>query len=360
MKAAAKENLDIKGGNSIKLAMEGDLNSPVLNFIGSYKNGVKLAAGVVDPDAVSGKLLAKTFKRANTFFEKGIKRFETSTAKKFRTVDKGLFSANFKEAGSQERDQIFRKLFSMDSPQGIQHLQQLVGKTKVLSGLRTVVNEAMERARQDMSEGLPGAKALDNIQKSLGIGTKNGELVLAQALKGSRTNVDELRHLFEMIKANDSVFNPKTSAFLQRRLTLTGPSAFLPGAAAGGYVSRLGGTALGHAIGVVTGITLLRKGAKYLTNPKNLQTMVRALDDSLGAQVRRNALARIINDNDSDLATLLEEGARLGYSVATEEEPEVTEPGIVTRAKEAQKDASRIVGGLSQSAIDKINAALAD
>ena len=108
--------------------------------------------------------------------------------------------ASFNEAGPQERDQLFRKLFNMDSPLGIEHLQQLVGKSNVLNGLRTVVSEAMEKAHESVLNNLPGAKALTNVKNALGIGTKNGELVLAQALKGSKVNVDSIKKLFNLMQ----------------------------------------------------------------------------------------------------------------------------------------------------------------
>ena len=186
IKSGANKNLNLGSGNIMKIAMESDLNSPQLNFLGSYKGGQKLPAGMKDPEAVTGAMIAQSFQRANTFFEKGLKRFETATAGKFRSVDRGAFKASFKEAGSQEQDQLFRKLFNMDSAIGIENLQQLVGKKNVLNGLRTVIDEAMEKAGDSLLDELPGPKALSNVRKALGIGTKNGELVLAQALKGSK------------------------------------------------------------------------------------------------------------------------------------------------------------------------------
>ena len=297
--------------------------------------------GVKDPEAVTGATIAKAFNRANTFFEKGLPRFETAAAKKFRSVNKGVFKASFKEAGSQEKDQLFRKLFNMESPEAIQNLQQLVGQKTVLNGLKTTIDQAMEKAGESLLADLPGSKALNNVKKALGIGTKSGELTLKQALKGSNVDVGEIKNLFKLIEANDSVFNPVTSSFLQRRLTLAGPAAFVGAGAAGGY-----GTAeeKGGIFGTIVAITLLRKGSSYLTNPKNLQTMVRALDDSLAPRVRRNAYVRLLNDAYAG-------GDPENQKFPTMEELETGVENVVSTTNEA---VDSIVNNLSPRAMEKI------
>ena len=336
IKSGANKNLNLGSGNIMKIAMESDLNSPQLNFLGSYKGGQKLPGGMKDPEAVTGAMIAQSFQRANTFFEKGLKRFETATAGKFRSVDRGAFKASFKEAGPQEQDQLFRKLFNMDSVIGIENLQQLVGKKNVLNGLRTVIDEAMEKAGNSLLDEVPGPKALANVRKALGIGTKNGELVLAQALKGSKVTVDSIKNVFKLIESSDSVFNPKTSSFLARRLTLAGPTAFTGLAGAGGYMAGGEGGGLGGVVGAVSTILLLRKGARYLTNPENLKTMVRALDDSLAPRVRRNAYARLLTDAE-DAQTAVDIGR---YAIGEED----SAPSVFDDSKKVIEDAQAITG----------------
>ena len=383
IKKAAEEGVDIDSGNSMLAGMEGDLNSPALNFAGSFSNGQPVPAKIIDkltgkeirnPEAVSGRDIAKAVTRANTFFTEGLQRFETATAKKFRAVDKQMFKATFKEAGPQERDQLFRKLFNMDSPLGIKHLQQLVGKSNVLNGLRTVMDDAFEKGTKGLSDGLPGAEALAKVRNALGIDTKKGALVLEQALKGSNVSVDQMREVFDLVSASDSVFNPQTSSFLQRRLTLGGPQAFLPGLTAGAAAGKVGEGMLSNVAGIVSFVTALRAGSRYLTNPKNLQTMVRALDDSFAPRVRRAAIARMLNDQNSDMATVL----GIHNQMLTPEvmpgdpdmgEQEDFEPAVVSRAEEAASavggvagDAARavadIAGGVSDATMTKMRAAL--
>ena len=357
--ANPKEKRSLGPGNIIKMAMEKDLSAPELNFVGSFKNGEKLEAGALidpetglrDPNAVTGPMIAKALQRADTFFSKQMDRFKNATVGKFRSVDPGVFKASFKEAGTREKDQLFRQLFTMDSVVGIQQLQKLVGKSRVLNGLRTVVDQAMEKAGESLLQDLPGPKALANVKKALGIGSKNGELVLDQALKGSNVTVDSIKKLFKLIDANDSVFNPQTSTFLQRRLTLGGPAAFTGLAGAGGYMAGDKEGALGGVAGAVAGIVLLRKGARYLTNPKNLRTMTQALDDSLGPRVRRNAYARLLRDavNDPENQNLptmdeLETSAeQLGSTIA----------GVSQNAPE-QRMIQSISRGLTPAAMQKI------
>jgi len=349
--ADPKEKMSLGPGNIMKMAMESDLHSPQLNFLGSYRGGQKLPAGMKDPDAVTGPMIAKALQRADTFFSKQMDRFKNATVGKFRSVDPGVFKASFKEAGTREKDNLFRQLFTMDSVVGIQQLQKLVGKSRVLNGLRTVVDQAMEKAGESLLQDLPGPKALANVKRALGIGNTNGELVLAQALKGSKVNVDSIKKLFKLIDANDSMFTPDTSTYLTRRLTLAGPAAFTGIAGVGGYVAGEKEGALGGVAGAVATIVLLRKGSRYLTNPKNLRTMTQALDDSLGPRVRRNAYARLLKDavNDPENQNLptmdeLETSAeQLGSTIAD-----------VSQNAPEQRLIQEISGGLTPAAMQKI------
>ncbi len=378
--ADPEEKLSLGPGNIMKIAMESDLNSPRLNFAGKFKDGKQLPSdeiireqrltgegpipiedlATIEDGAVTGRMITQAFQRANTFFEKGLKRFETSTAKKFKSVDKGVFKASFEDAGPQEQDQLFRKLFNMDSVLGIKHLQQLVGKSNVLNGLRTVIDQAMEKTEHSLLDELPKTEALASVKKALGIGTTNGELVLAQALKGSKVTVDSIQNLFKLIESSDSVFNPKVSSFLARRLTLAGPAAFAGGVGTGGYFGGSAG-AFGTMVGIATSILLLRKGSRYLTNPENLKTMVRALDDSLAPRVRRNAYARLVADAE-DAQTAIDIGR---YAVGEEDSElpafdtsRATAEEIQNLSGKAGTTMKSIIDTLPSSAIQKIQNAI--
>ena len=304
-------------GNSLRKAFEADLANPALNFVGSFKDGVKLAAGVKDPDAVTGKMIRDSLIDANKFYVEGLQDFINPTTQKILKVIPGAFRVKARnvlneinpETGSKNADEIFSSLFKYNSREGLEQLQKVLGKKGTLSALRTYIDEAMEKSTafrdarlaagglEEMGLVLPDKNALNHARKALGLGTRNGELILAQALKGSKVTVDGINKIFRLIASQAKSIDPSVSSYIARRITLGGASAGFIGA---GYLAGDKEGGLGAALALVI---LGNRGAAYLTNPKNLRTLTTVLDKNATKTALANAAGRLIQDLSKEVGT---------------------------------------------------------
>jgi len=293
-----------KEGVLLKAAYESALSSPALNFAGKFKNGAISNA----PDAISGRAIAKQLQKANSFFNKGMLKFESATANKFGRVDRNLFDSAWKKAGTKEKDELFKDVFNLKSRDSLRQLQKLVGAKAVHRSLRALIDETIEGSsavirkrllkipnlagghlRDDITGALPDAEALAKVQQILGMGTRKGEAVLTEALRYTGVGVKQLKDFFKLAAASQSFYIPDASVFLQRRVTLGGLAAL---GAAGGTIAAAGAALFPTA----AKLAIMRMGSKYLTNPKNLRTLTQALSDEVPDRIRRAAYVRIVQD----------------------------------------------------------------
>ena len=276
---ASKEG--VEEGVTMKTAMEGDLNSPALNFTGKFKNG----APSTDPDAITGVMIAKALKKANSYFNKGLVKFDSATGKKFGRVDKNVFKATWTKAGSKEKDELFSDLFNLRSVDSIQQLRRITGQKQIEKNFRQYMDNVLQNPKH-LEE--PHKNVFSALKEKLGIGTAGGDEVLEEVLRYSNYGVKDLKHFFKLAEAAASFKVPDPSTFLQRRVTLGGMGSLM--AVEGAFRGSSG------IPGIITKLAALRLGAKYLSNPKNLKNMTRGLDMSLSPEVRRNAYVRILKD----------------------------------------------------------------
>jgi len=271
----------VEEGVTMKTAMEGDLNSPALNFTGKFKNG----APSTDPDAITGVMIAKALKKANSYFNKGLVKFDSATGKKFGRVDKNVFKATWEKAGSKEKDELFSDLFNLRSVDSIQQLRRITGQKQIEKNFRQYMDNVLQNPKY-LEE--PHKNVFSALKEKLGIGTAGGDEVLEEVLRYSNYGVKDLKNFFRLVEAAASFKVPDPSTFLQRRVTLGGMGSLM--AVEGAFRGSSG------IPGIITKLAALRLGAKYLSNPKNLKNMTRGLDMSLSPEVRRNAYVRILKD----------------------------------------------------------------
>ena len=282
---ASKEG--VEEGVTMKTAMEGDLNSPALNFTGKFKNG----APSTDPDAITGPMIAKALKKANSYFNKGLVKFDSATGKKFGRVDKNVFKATWAKAGSKEKDELFSDLFNLRSVDSIQQLRRITGQKQIDKNFRQYIDNVLQNPKYLEGTGeilQPHKNVFSALREKLGIGTAGGDEVLEEVLRYSNYGVKDLKNFFRLVEAAASFKVPDPSTFLQRRVTLGGMGSLM--AVEGAFRGSSG------IPGIITKLAALRLGAKYLSNPKNLKNMTRGLDMSLSPEVRRNAYVRILKD----------------------------------------------------------------
>tara|TARA_R110000824_G_scaffold125580_3_gene284777 strand:+ start:99 stop:2438 length:2340 start_codon:yes stop_codon:yes gene_type:complete len=318
-------DFNIDGGVVLKAAFEKDLNNPVLNFAGKFKNGTQLPSdeiirkqqltgevpipkedlATIEEGAITGKMIADSLKKADSYFHKGMLKFESPVAKRLGRVDKNIFRNTWKQLPTKEKDAMFKDIFNLKSRDAIKDLRKLVGAKTLHKSLRSLVDDSVNKSNADLTERLykdfepekalkqekmtPTANALTNIQKTLNLGTKEGDAVLDEVLKFSGVNSTEFKNVLKLASASADFFIPNASVFLQRRVTLGGLGA----------LATVGGSAKRGPLGMLPIVYIMRMGGKAIMNPKNLKTMTQVADNSLAPRVRRAALARMVQDLNS-------------------------------------------------------------
>lgn len=257
-------------GAALKEAMEADFGSPVLNFAGE-----------------KGPAIQKALEKANWFYGEGLKKFETTQGKKFGRVNRNLFSASFDVAGPQHSDEIFATIFNSKSAEGLAELRKLVGPEHFKHGARTYIEEAFKKSIDTKKGLLKGMNVehvnLQKLAKQMGLGDEQGEAILGEMLKGTGVSVKDWKNFIKLGEAANSFALPSASVFLQRRVTLGGLGA-LATASKAGQASVLDG---------MVAIALMRKGAKFLSDPGTLKAVMSGLDRSATKTAKRNAILRV-------------------------------------------------------------------
>jgi hypothetical protein len=124
-----------------------------VRLLTNVKNSLEESFGNIRTDLlpeVEAKAIQDSLKDANTFYSKGIAKFQTKTASAFERVDKAIFGAGASRAGSLNADEITRTVLNLRSPQQIKDLTELVGKKKVSEAASRIFQDAVEGARKDI------------------------------------------------------------------------------------------------------------------------------------------------------------------------------------------------------------------
>ena len=254
----------------MKPAMEADWLHPVIKHH-AEPNGQKAVQALQD---------------ANAFFNKGMKPFETTTAGKFGSVEKGVFGAGteYKAAAKQaDTEAFFKTLMDNRSVTGIKELKSILGDGKKFrEGVSTWVDRAMKNSAVPESKADMAVFDPKLLKKHLGLDGGDGERALEEMLKGTGVDVQDFKEFVQVVEASGKVKIPATSTFLQRRVTLGGASALWSAAA------------LGQASvpGTLTALLLMRKAGGLLMSPGALQSLTKSFDDSLSNQERRKFFMR--------------------------------------------------------------------
>lgn len=267
MTKASTDGFDIGRLIDSKKALEVGLNNPNVNLL---------------PEGEAKKLV-DSLTNANAFFAENIKRFETSTAKRFGRVNRNIFGPKSFKAGSINEDEVFSAVFNSKSPQAIGDLKELVGKNTFKRATRRFLQTSMDEATR------AGGTIDFDAQKfasKLGLDTEEGVEAVGKMLEGSGVSLKEFQSFIDVAQAAGSFALPDASVFLQRRFTLAGLKGIL-----GGVV--LGAAALGNPVKVAAAVLMTQRAGVILTNPEQLRLMTRALRDTTTDQQARALLLRV-------------------------------------------------------------------
>ena len=279
-----KEGFDLKVLTGIKKGLEKDLNLLTNDkYLKDLKIDPEIAKNIVSKLKFSNKVfsegiqntLIKNYSRKKVTVP-GIKKFDSPTAKKFKTVDKNIFGAGAERQGSVTADELGEKLLRSSSftPQMLDDFKVLVGEGNYNKFVRNIFqksyNKSLYRTNDKMGNGLIFDPS--EFKSQLGLNTKDGRAVMERMLSGSKLTLSKLDEFFDVAENHASLRVPDVSSFIQRRALL------------GGTKSVFGGLAMGYStmnspvrsIGLVA---LSRFGiSKFFTNPKQLDDVMNTID----------------------------------------------------------------------------------
>jgi hypothetical protein len=249
---------------------------------------------------VEAKAIQDSLKAANTFYSKGIAKFQTKTASAFERVDKAIFGAGASRAGSLNADEITRTVLNLRSPQQIKDLTELVGKKKVSEAASRIFQDAVESARKDIDLSGKTFSVVNpfELEKKLGLAGAGKDKIegMRELFKTAGVDLDDVRGLIDVMKNIQDIGN--ASDFVKRRVALGGIGA-ITAAAGVGAATFVGGAPGGiFTAGAMT--FLARHMSKIFASGDKLKLMRNALDEAADATLRRVSLSKLIDAVDEE------------------------------------------------------------
>lgn len=273
----------------VKAALEADFHNPLVDQLAPEE----------------GRKIISALATANGFYAETIKRFQSSTGRRFERVDKNIFKSGPFKAGTLNEDEAFQAVFISRSPRAVADLKSIVGQKRFRQATRKFLDSSFKSSLTAI-KGRGGLEFNPNkFSDLIGVGEKEGRQALNVMLSGTGVTGRELENFAEVARKAGSIFIPDTSVFLARRFTLGGLKAIMGGVVIGG--SGLTTSPIGTAVGVL----MIRHGAKILSDPQRLQALTRALEDTTSSQQARALVLRVgrqvIEADDSVLDVTLDE-----------------------------------------------------
>ena len=249
---------------------------------------------------IEARAIQDSLKAANTFYSKGIVKFQTRTASAFERVDKAIFSAGASRAGSLNADEITRTVVNLRSPQQIKDLTELVGKKKVSEAASRIFQDAVESARKDIDLSGKTFSVVNpfELEKKLGLAGAGKDKIegMRELFKTAGVDLEDVRGLINVMKNIQDIGN--ASDFVKRRVALGGIGS-ITAAAGVGAATFVGGAPGGiFTAGAMT--FLARHMSKIFASGDKLKLMRNALDEAADATLRRVSLSKLIDAVDEE------------------------------------------------------------
>lgn len=246
--------------------------------------------GLLDEKLIADEIL-KAHAVANKFYAEGMYKFASPVAKKFKRIDKNIFSAGVEVPGSINSDELAKSVFKIGSPESLTQLKKLIGNDSFDKAVRNYLQDAFQTSTTKNANGLNFN--VNHLMKMVGMEGKKRENLdgLRLMLKDSDVSFEKFIDFITVAQAHADTYVPSASQFLQRRLTLGGAKAVTA-------VVGIGAVTAGLATAPITAVGILfasRQGSKLITNPKNLELANTLLDFKSPRMVKWQAAMRAID-----------------------------------------------------------------
>ncbi len=273
-----------------RLGGKANLSNWDMSRINMVRNGLADAKNNLDVQNLSpgeAEVVTRAWDDANKFFSgmRGIA--ETPVGKQFGKFDKNIFNKSFFKSGTVNPDEMLRVAWNTKSPAAMEDLRNIIGDREYRKASRKWIEEAFEKAHVPPKEG-SGLKVNvfsgDKFTNLLNLGTKDGEAVLEQALKGSDVTAKDFMDFLDVAKAAGDITVKNPSTFVARR-------AILGGGMLGSFAMGAGKISIPAAAFISW---MARRGAKFLMNKEQLRLMTKVMKDGTPDMQRRNAFHRLV------------------------------------------------------------------
>ncbi len=222
--------------------------------------------------------------------------FETSTAKRFASVEKrGLRAIEFDRTTRTPVDQLARIVVNLNSPQAIDELSRIVSPETMRRIASHTLDDAMQMAMK--TDGFVGQLDIGVFAKRLGIdGTNEARKKTIQQLlnkSGSPITVSDLDDIVAAGRALAGFDLPNVSSFIARRAAIGGLGGVINGVVPG--LALLSGTAGAAAFtgGAFIGTVMFVGGshlfARVISNPNAARALHKVFAKESTTIIRRKA-----------------------------------------------------------------------
>jgi hypothetical protein len=250
--------------------------------------------------------------RADIFFNKHIKIFETATARKFGRIDKNIFRAKFSSAGTREQDELFDILIKDTTPQGMRHLRDLLGPQTFKAMFANRLGDALEEATTLLISNSGVVKGFDldlsKLQSAMGLlsgqktSLRRGAINMGLKLSGG-VKLSEFEDFFKVAEKALSETPADLGKFLLRRGSIGGARGAIRAMIPAAQITRTKGRSVIGSFGSAILFTLgFKRLAKIISDPKKLRVAKMSMDERTVDAVKRANLLQlakfIIQDDD--------------------------------------------------------------
>lgn len=261
------------------------------------KKAVEVAMSKMEGDNEA----VRAFREADDYFAKTMLTFESPAGQKFGGVQRHRFRVGLKKPGRFNPDEMFDKVWTKQSPEGLKQLRDLVGTETFAKAARAHIERTWDKAVERAGAGKVFNAEL--FARSLGLDNPKSPqyAALDESLRNSGLKTSDLKDFTDIVRATFKEGVPDPSTFVARRAVLGGARsamrAFLPFAAVGGS----GGALLGGPAGSFSGLAMATaasymayRGSKFLARPREMKLMIDMLDEAKPLAYRSQAAVRLI------------------------------------------------------------------
>ena len=198
-----------------EIVSEGTKQGWDLSRLGTVKKGLEAAKNLAAdpnnlkalgiPEAQAAEIMG-AWNRANSFWHRMLKPFESATGKKFGRADRNIFNKAVWKPGSKEADEIFKDVFSTKSLDAVQNLREIVGPKEFRRATAKYLDNAVQSSRITAKEGsiVDELFSAAKFEKEIGLNTKEGRAVVEEMLKGTPLKIETLD---EFVKVASRILN---------------------------------------------------------------------------------------------------------------------------------------------------------